>query len=424
MASFLSVGGPDIEIGPEALHEHLNQVLDPLCQAARRLLLIPPDISRSHSRAGQIVAHLWDRYATRAQVDVLPAIGTHTAMSKDDCRRMFQEAIPFERVLHHKFRTDVQRLGELPGEYLGEQSGGAFAEPIEFSVSKHLFSGYDGIVSVGQVVPHEVVGMANYTKNILIGVGGKDAIDKTHFLGAVCGIEAIMGHIDTPVRRVLNEGYSRYLREQLPIVFILTVVEALPDRTVLRGLFCGDDDATFERAAELSRQVNITPLGRPLDRCVVYLDPDEYKSTWLGNKAIYRTRRAMADGGELIILAPGICTFGEDPQIDALIRRHGYTGTQRVLQAVRDDSKLAQNLAAAAHLIHGSSEGRFRVTYCPGSDISRDEWTSVGYQFRPFTDAIRDFDPARMKAGWQTARDGRPVFYIPNPGLGLWTDSG
>ena len=53
-------------------------------------------------------------------------------------------------------------------------------------------------------------------------------------------------------------------------------------------------------------------LDQPLRKAVVYLDPHEFRSTWLGSKAIYRTRMALADGAELIILAPAVKEFGED----------------------------------------------------------------------------------------------------------------
>ena len=134
----------------------------------------------------------------------------------------------------------------------------------------------------------------------------------------------------------------------------------------VRGLFVGTDADCFHAAAELSVQVNFTVLDEAPAKMVVYLDPDEFHSTWLGNKAVYRTRMAIADGGELIVLAPGVKTFGEDRAIDALIRKYGYRGTPPVMQLVREERRPAAEPSAAAHLIHGSSEGRFRIIYCPG----------------------------------------------------------
>lgn len=422
MSKPLNIGGENVSISGAELEAHLDALIDRLrtqCNL-KRLLILPPDITRLNARAGEITAHLWKRLHETVHIDIMPALGTHVPMTEAQCVRMFGPDVPFDRILPHRWRTDLKELGEIPATDMHGFSGGLFNEPMKVAVNKQLIDGhYDLILSIGQVVPHEVIGLANYTKNILIGVGGKDTIDKSHFLGAVCGMESIMGRIDTPVRRALNTAFDRYLRGVLPIHFILTVVGTEGEDTVLRGLYDGDDDNTFEAAAELSRRINFLVLDEPIKRCVVYLDPEEFHSTWLGNKAIYRTRMAMADGGELIVLAPGIKTFGEDGTIDKLIRTHGYHGTPNTLDALKRDAEMAGNLSAAAHLIHGSTEGRFNVTYCT-TGLTREEVVSVGYAYRPYDEAARQYDPGKLKAGWNTPADGEPFFYIPNPALGLW----
>jgi nickel-dependent lactate racemase len=277
-------------------------------------------------------------------------------------------------------------------------------------------------LSIGQVVPHEVIGMANYNKNVFVGTGGADGINKSHYLGAVYGMERMMGRADTPVRRVLNYASENFARH-LPIVYVLTVV-AKNDagELVTRGLFVGDDAECFEKASELSLKVNFVMLDRPIRKTVVYLDPTEYKSTWLGNKSVYRTRMALADGGELIVRAPGVKEFGEDPAIDKLIRKYGYVGTPAVLQAVEENADLAGNLSAAAHLIHGSSEGRFSITYCPGH-LTREEVEGVNFRYASLAEMTRRYDPAKLKDGYNTV-GGEEIFYIPNPALGLWAYRG
>ncbi|MEZ6190945.1 MAG: lactate racemase domain-containing protein [Phycisphaerales bacterium] len=422
MSKPLNIGGEDVVISSGELEAHLDAFIERVSRQynLKRLLILPPDITRLNSRAGEITAHLWKRLHKTVHIDIMPALGTHVPMTQAQCVRMFGDAVPFERILPHRWRTDLKELGEVPAGDMRGFSGGLFGEPMKVAVNKQLFDGnYDLILSIGQVVPHEVIGLANYTKNILIGVGGKDTIDKSHFLGAVCGMESIMGRIDTPVRRALNTAFDRYLRGVLPIHFLLTVVGTDGEDTVLRGLYDGNDDATFEAAAELSRRINFLVLDKPIKRCVVYLDPEEFHSTWLGNKAIYRTRMAMADGGELIVLAPGIKTFGEDGAIDKLIRKHGYHGTPKTLDALKQDTEMAGNLSAAAHLIHGSTEGRFNATYCT-TDLTREEVESVGYAYLPYAEAAKQYDPAKLRAGWNTSADGERFYYIPNPALGLW----
>ncbi|XAM01074.1 lactate racemase domain-containing protein [Phycisphaeraceae bacterium D3-23] len=425
MPKYLSVGGAGSAIDRAALEAHLDTLIDRLITqpGAERLLIVPPDITRLNSRAGEITAYLWDKLHETVHIDILPALGTHKPMTPGQCEKLFGPTVPFDRVIAHDWRNDLAPLGEVSAQRMGELSGGRFAEPMRVAINKRLMEGgYDRILSIGQVVPHEVIGMANYTKNIMIGVGGKDTIDKSHFLGAVCGMESIMGQADTPVRRALNGAYDTLVRDRLPITFILTVIGDSADGLVMRGLYAGDGDDTFEQAAALSKQVNFDVLDAPIKRCVVYLDPDEFHSTWLGNKAIYRTRMAMADDGELIVLAPAVNTFGEDADIDTLIRKHGYRGTPGTLQALDQDADLAGNLSAAAHLIHGSTEGRFTVTYCTTDALPREAIEQVGYQHRDYADAVKQYPPEQLghSAGWHTDADGEPFFYIPNPALGLW----
>ena len=262
--------------------------------------------------------------------------------------------------------------------------------------------------------------MANYNKNVFVGTGGPEGINKSHFLGAAYGMERIMGRALTPVRKVLNYA-SEHFATRFPLVYILTVVgRDTEGELVLRGLYIGDDEACFLKAAELSLQVNFQMLDQPLEKVVVYLDPQEFKSTWLGNKSIYRTRMAIADGGELVVLAPGLKEFGEDREIDRLIRKYGYQTTAEILEALEHNPELQENLSAAAHLIHGSTEGRFRVCYCPGH-LSREEIQSVNYDYAELDDMLRRYDPAVLKEGFNTMPDGEQVYYISNPALGLWS---
>jgi nickel-dependent lactate racemase len=278
--------------------------------------------------------------------------------------------------------------------------------------------GFDLILSIGQVVPHEVAGMANFNKNIFIGTGGQEGINKSHFLGAVYGMERLMGNIDNPVRKLLNYAGEQFA-SHLPIVYIQTVVGNDRDGKMhTRGMFIGNNDECFKLAANLSLKVNFTQLNKPLQKVIVNLDPSEYKSTWLGNKSIYRTRMALANFGELIVFAPGVKEFGEDKEIDRLIRKYGYSGTKKILALVEDTDEIKNNLSAAAHLIHGSSEGRFNVTYCPGY-LTEQEIRSVGYNYCSIDEIQRKYNIADLKEGFNDV-NGEEIFYISNPAIGLW----
>ena len=390
--------------------------------ARKRVLAVPPDFTRFHSHAGVLTTLAYEFYGDRL-TDVLPALGTHSPMTPEQMAEMFP-GVPQDLFRVHNWRTGITTVGEVPAAFVREVSEGAVDFPWPAQVANLIATGgHDLILSIGQVVPHEVIGMANYNKNIFVGTGGVEGINKSHYVGAAYGMERMMGRAVTPVRRILNYA-SEHFTKYLPIVYVHTVVGRGEDgKLVVRGLFVSDDASGFEKAAALSLQVNFEMLDEPLKKVVVYLDPAEFKSTWLGNKAVYRTRMAMADAGELLILAPGLKEFGEDHEIDRLIRKYGYCGTPATLAAVREHAELRQNLSAAAHLIHGSSEGRFGITYCPGH-LTQQEIESVHFKYADLKTMTARYNPAMLKDGWNTLPDGEKIFYISNPALGLWAYHG
>lgn len=407
-------------LSSEDLRTGLRRALESL-GVRRNVLAIPPDITRLHSRAGELTCCAHDYYG-KALTSILPALGTHAAMTPDEINRMFP-GIPHEIFREHRWRTDLAALGTVPASFLAQVSGGKVSYDWPVQVNKLLVEGgFDLILSLGQVAPHEVTGMANHAKNIFVGTGGAGAIHKSHYLGALYGMERIMGRTDSPVRAVLDYAVREFAGE-LPILYVLTVIGPVERGGMgVRGLFIGTGRECFEKAAVLSRKVNFTMVERPIDKCVVYLNPDEFRSTWLGNKAIYRTRMAMADGGELMVMGPGVKRFGEDEEIDRLIRRYGYCGPSAVLDSVRRNADLRANLAAAAHLIHGSPGDRFRVTYAPGY-LSREEILGVGYAFADTAELAARYNPSELKAGWNRV-DGQDVYFVANPALGLWAHPG
>jgi len=421
MGAIIQRAGEALALTHAEKRELLQKALDRIGVRARKVLILPPDFTRFNSNAGELTAILYDLLTPEAEVDVMPALGTHAPMTEEEIRTMFGPDIPLSRFHVHDWRQGLVHRGDIPGDLLREWSEGKVDYAVRVEVDKILLAGYDLILSVGQIVPHEVVGMANYTKNILVGAGGQDTINKSHFLGAVYNMERIMGRIDTPVRRLFNYGVDTFLSE-LPIQYVLTVMAKDPEsgEMEMRGLYVGDDMETFSDGARLSQRVNLDLMDEPLRKIVVYLDPHEFKSTWLGNKSVYRTRMVIADEGDLIVLAPGLREFGEDPEIDRLIRKYGYRGTPATLDAARENEDLSNNLSAAAHLIHGSSEGRFRITYCPGPGVSSEEIRGVGFEYADLAAMTAKYDPSKLRDGMNALPDGEEIFYISNPALGLW----
>lgn len=388
---------------------------------SKRAIALPPDLTRHHSRAGLITDMVYGHLGSSLAA-VMPALGTHIPMTCAELGSMFPKT-PLSLFRSHDWRNGVTELGRIEGSFVSSVSGGLLDYDWPVQTNRDLVSGaYDKIISIGQVVPHEVVGMANQAKNIFVGAGGKEAIDKSHFLGAVYGMERMMGRTNTPVRALFDEALARYGSKLPPILWMLTVVGQRQDGSLaLRGFFSGDDRDCFERAAALSREVNLDLLDVPLKKAVVWLDPSMFRTTWIGNKAVYRTRMAMADGGELVVIAPGLERFGEDLEIDALIRKYGYRSGKEIVQLVADNADLAASMSAAAHLIHGCPEGRFTVTYAPGPGVTKEEIESVDFGWTGMSEAVSLYRPEACVPGWNTNRAGEPFFFIPNPSLGLWS---
>lgn len=386
------------------------------------VLILPPDYTRYHSNAGFITNQYYHLLKERGvEVDILPALGTHVAMTSEELTKMYGD-IPHEVFLVHNWRHDVEKIGVVPKEYLEEISEHVWHEDIDVEVNKRILNEkYDLILSVGQVVPHEVVGMSNHAKNIFVGAGGSRMINASHMLGAVYGLEQMMGKDHTPVRKLYDYAFEHFLSDK-PVVFVLTVTTAPGGNIHTHGLFISEGRECLNQAVRLAQETNIDFVDQPFKKCVVYLDPIEFKSTWLGNKAVYRTRMAMADDGELIILAPGVDKFGEDEEIDKLIRKYGYVGRKTILDLFNNpsNSDLKENMSAAAHLIHGSSDDRFKITYAV-KNITREEIESVGYQSADYDEMVQKYNPEELKLGYNTI-DGEEIYYVPNPALGLWID--
>lgn len=386
----------------------------------KRVLILPPDFTRMYSGAGKITAIYYDLLKDKCQVDIMPALGTHAPMTEEEWKAFFGEGVPLDRMIVHNWRSDVVKVGEVPAEFVSQVSEGLVNNSIDVEVNRRLMDpSYDLILSIGQVVPHEVVGMANYSKNIFVGCGGSSMINSSHMLGAFYGMERIMGKDFSPVRRVFDYAEQNFIAD-IPLLYVLTTTTNSGDDVTIHGLYIGRERSNFEAAIKKSQEINLTHMQKRLNKVVVYLDPREFKSTWLGNKAIYRTRMAIADGGELIVLAPAVGRFGEDDENDRLIRKYGYVGREEVLKLVDapENDDLRENLSVAAHLIHGSSDGRFKITYCAGK-LSEEEVRGAAFNYVPYEEAAAKYNPEKLSDGFNTV-DGEEIFYISNPALGLW----
>ena len=395
-----------------------------LCTALKRLgpkrhvIAIPPDYTRFHSRSGELTCIAKEYYGPYL-TEILPATGTHAPMTEKEMSSMFP-GLPLDLFHPHDWIQGITDIGTISAATINKLSGGSLHMSWTAQLNSLLAARkHDLILSIGQVVPHEVMGMSGHNKNILIGTGGYDTIHKTHYLSAIYGIERTLGRANNPMKDLLNHASTNFL-DGWPIVYVLTVLSLdKVGKLKIRGLYIGTDYECFTKATSLSLNINVRLLDSPLEKIVVYLDPNEYHSTWLGNKSIYRTRLAIKDGGELIVLAPGLREFGEHQELDRLIRKYGYAGSSRILSEVEENSDLQKSLSAAAHLIHGSSENRFNITYCPGF-LTSDEINQVNYQYEELDPMLKRYNPQTMQEGFNTLPNGEIIYFIHNPAIGLW----
>lgn len=399
----------------------LNNSINKKKDSLKKVLLLPPDLTRSHSRANDLTNIYYDLLKDICQVDVMPALGTHMPLTDEERIEFFGHSIPEERFIVHNWRHDVKKIGEIPGEFVGKVSNGLVDNSIDVEVNKILIDGtYDLIISLGQVVPHEIAGMANYSKNIFVGCGGFEMISQTHMLGAICGLENVVGQANNPVRKVLDYAQENFL-SQIPLMYVLTVTTFDKENTNIEGLFIGDKREVFDEAAKLSGEKNITHLDKPVKKVVAYLDEKEFKTTWLGDKAIYRTSLIIEDGGELLILAPGLIQFGEDHDIDKLIRKYGYIGRDKILKLINEEGNedIKGNLSAASQMIYGSTNGRYKVTYAV-KNVTKEEIEAVNYSYMDYNEAVKKYNPKELNNGFNVMEDGEEIYYVSNPALGLW----
>ncbi|MFN3189833.1 MAG: lactate racemase domain-containing protein [Aureliella sp.] len=416
MAIYFSRGNESAELNEQDFRDALQAAFDAKGMP-ERVLALPPDHTRSDSRAGELTRIAHEILGERL-TDVMPALGTHAAMTEQELQYMFGD-LPRALIRVHDWQNDVATLGDVDADFVSLATEGIYAEPWTAQVNRLLLEGgHDMILSLGQVVPHEVVGMANYNKNIFVGTGGNKGINESHYLSALYGMERTMGRCDTPLRRILNEAQDRFCKD-MPLMYVLTVIESLDDRKVVRGIFVGDTHDVFFEAGELSAKVNRFVVERTPKTVVVTMDPNKYKRTWLANKAIYRTRMLIGDGGKLVIIAPGVKGFGEGATVDGLIRKYGYRHTSEVLELVRENKDLQENLGAAAHLIHGTTDGRFEIHYAPG-ELSPEEIEAVGYQYADWRALLERYQCEGLTNGWHTDQMGEEFYFVSDPGLGLW----
>jgi hypothetical protein len=256
---------------------------------------------------------------------------------------------------------------------------------VPVSINKLLAPGiYDTVLVFGATVPHEVAGFAGGAKYFFPGVAGPELTHTTHWLGALAGIENIIGQVETPTRKLI-EAAADFISAR--IISLNTVVSREADgELVTYALFTGEIRQAFRRAAEVSKQVHIRYTDRKYKRVIALLDP-HYDELWVGGKASYKLGAIIEEGGELIIYAPHLTKLSETH--GALIEKYGYAPLESVRDMLGVSAELRENLCIAAHLAHVAYAGRlddqgkvvprYRITMATGLDEETCRRVNLGY---------------------------------------------
>jgi nickel-dependent lactate racemase len=353
----------------------IQQALD-VIQPGERVLAIIPDKTRDDNTHQLFpIANEFLNKRGVASFDALVAQGTHPPMSQSQKLSKIGLANFSGQLFDHRWdeADELIKLGDLSPETVHDLTGGLIDQAVPVSINKLLAPGiYDTVLVFGATVPHEVAGFAGGAKYFFPGVAGPELTHTTHWLGALAGIENIIGQVETPTRRLIEAA-----ADLIParIISLNSVVSRHDGELVTYALFTGDIREAFRRAAEVSREVHIRYTGRKYKSVVALLDP-HYDELWVGGKASYKLGAIIEEGGELIIYAPHLTKLSETH--GALIEKYGYAPLESVRDMLGVSQELRENLCIAAHLAHVAYAGRlddrgkivprYRITMASGLD--------------------------------------------------------
>ncbi|HKS08553.1 MAG TPA: lactate racemase domain-containing protein [Pyrinomonadaceae bacterium] len=374
-------------LSPTILAGKVREALDVIKPGERVLAIIPDKTRDDNTDLLFPIATEFLAQCGVAAFDALVAQGTHPPMSREQKLAKIGATSFAGRLFDHRWDVpeELTTLGELSAETVRELTGGLIEHAVSVSINKLLAPGvYDVVVLFGATVPHEVAGFAGGAKYFFPGVAGPELTHTTHWLGALAGIENIIGEVETPTRKLIEAA-----ADLIParVISLNSVVSRDANgELVTYALFTGDFREAFRRAAEVSRQVHIRYTDRKYQTVVALLDP-HYDEMWVGGKASYKLGAIIEDGGELIIYAPHLTKISETH--GALIERYGYAPLEVVRDMLGASAELRENLCIAAHLVHVSYAGRsdehgrvvprYRITMATGLDEETCRRVNLGY---------------------------------------------
>jgi nickel-dependent lactate racemase len=344
----------------------------------------------------------------------LIALGTHPVMDPSAVAKLVgmteaqrRERYPHVEVLNHRWdlpETFVT-VGELSEAETHELSEGRLSLTVPIRVNKMLKEA-DKVIIVGPVFPHEVAGFSGGSKYLFPGVGGSDVINFTHWLGALMTSHATIGVRETAVRKAIELAASRV--ECNTSAFCLVTSKA-----GLHGMFWGDVQNAWRQATVLSSEVHIKWCEKPYQR-VLSVIPERYDDVWTGAKGMYKVEPVLADGGEVVLLAPHITEFSYThgkvlDEIGYHVRDYFLGQWDRFKGLPWGVLAHSTHLRGAGTYVGGVEKPRIKVTLASAISLERCEAMNLGY-----------LDPGTIDVDEWADREDEGVLLVPNAGETLY----
>jgi lactate racemase len=400
-ASLVGKGSASSVLNAQDFRDIAEQALETVSADAKVLAVIP-DTSRDDST--HVLFPIIDEILRSKGVqrfDALVAQGTHPPISESEKLEKIGLESFAGRIFDHEWDNPDQltQIGRLDADVAAKASGGAFAQSIDLTINK-LILDYDLILILGATVPHEVAGFSGGAKYFFPGISGAELTNATHWIGALAGIEKIIGRIETPTRHLIEQAADHITAEI--INFSSSVSRNPDDQLVTHALFAGDLRLSFRRAAKISREINVKFIDRKYKRVIAVLDK-HYTDLWTGGKASYKLGGVIEDGGELVIYAPHLTKISETH--GAAIEKFGYAPIEQVKEWADGSHELQKNLCVAAHLAHVSYSGsgadpkkpKYKITMASGLNESLCKKIGLGFaDYRTFDLDAASNDPETL----------------------------
>lgn len=390
--------------------------LSKVVTSGQRILLIVPDMTRTAPVSDLVRLALPILRDLGVQVDIMVALGTHPPLPQETLRHHvglgdepWRTSFNDVKLMNHAWDdpSQLQEVATLPDDRIRELSNGLMSENVVITLNKTALK-YDQLLILGPVFPHEIAGFSGGSKYLFPGISGPEIIDFFHWLGAVITNLKLIGIIDNPVRRVLDEAAAQVPIPTSAISFVVHDGEVV-------HMTIGPLQESWRSAAKHSLQCHVVYKPRKYQR-VLACAPAMYEDLWTGGKCMYKAEPVIEDNGELIIYAPHI--FSPSLVHESVLRRIGYHVRDYYLKRLELFADIPRAVMAVSTYIKGTGtyiDGieKPRIQVSVASQIPREliETLGLGY-IDPDTINVEDWRN-REEEGLLLIERAGETLYLP-----------